>query len=224
MSGMKGVASRLGRWLLFAAVVAALTFGIVGRADLVMVNAFAVVAMGLMLVGILVIDPDLARERFRRGQTGEDPVRLAWIRGLFLALFVYALLDVGRLRWTDGVPPALQVAALAAFALALGWEIWAVSVNRFFVPVIRLQADRGHRVVSSGPYALVRHPGYAGMTLMGPTTALAIGSWGALAPGLVLAALFIVRTAHEDGFLRRNLTGYPEYADRVRFRVLPGVW
>ena len=224
MIRIDNVAARLRRWLVFAVVLAALTFGVAGRVDLAMVNAFAVVAAALMLVAILVIDPDLARERFRRGQTGEDPVRLAWIRGLFLVLFVYALLDVGRLHWTDRVPLALQAAGLAVFALAFAWEVWAVAVNRFFVPVIRLQTDRGHRVVSTGPYAVVRHPGYAGMTLMGPAGALAIGSWGAVAPGLALAALFVARAAHEDGFLRRNLEGYPEYANRVRFRVLPGVW
>lgn len=221
---MNDMPKRLGRWLLFAVVLAGCTFGIAGRTDLAALNAFIAVAAGLMLVAILVIDPDLARERFRRGQTGEDPVRLAWLRGLFLVLFVFGLLDVGRLHWTDRVPPPLQIGALVVFALAFAWEVWAVSVNRFFVPVIRLQADRGHRVVSTGPYALVRHPGYAGMMLMGPAAALAIGSWGAMAPGLALSALLLARTAHEDGFLRRNLEGYPEYAHRVRFRVLPGVW
>jgi protein-S-isoprenylcysteine O-methyltransferase Ste14 len=79
-------------------------------------------------------------------------------------------------------------------------------------------------VVSTGPYAVVRHPGYAGMLLMAPAAALAIGSWGAVAPGLGLAGLFIARAAHEDRFLRGNLAGYPEYAHRVRFRLLPGVW
>ena len=215
---------RFGRWLVFAVLLVAFVLGVAGRTDLAMLNAFIAVAAGLMLVGILVMDPDLARERLRRGQTGEDPARLAWIRGLFLLQFVYALLDVGRLHWTDGVPWALQVSGLALFAIAFAWELWAVAVNRFFVPVIRLQSDRGHQVVSTGPYALVRHPGYAGMMLMAPAAALAIGSWGAVAPGLVLSGLFIARVAHEDGFLRRSLAGYPEYADRVRFRLLPGVW
>jgi protein-S-isoprenylcysteine O-methyltransferase Ste14 len=177
-----------------------------------------------MLLGTLVIDGELARERFRRGQTGEDPARLVWLRGVFLALFVYALLDIGRLHWTDRTPPGLQAGALLVFSLAFLWELWAVSVNRFFVPVIRIQAERGHRVVSDGPYAIVRHPGYAGMTLMAPATALALGSWGALVPGLVLSALLLARAAHEDRFLHDHLEGYAEYAARVRFRLLPGMW
>jgi protein-S-isoprenylcysteine O-methyltransferase Ste14 len=224
MSRMTDLPPRLARWLLFVVVLVAFGLGVAGRTDLPMLNAFIAVCAGLMLVGMLIIDPDLARERWRRGQTGEDPTRLAWIRLLFLALFVFALLDVGRLHWSDRVPPPLQVGALAVFALAFLWVLWAVSVNRFFVPVIRLQTDRGHRVVSAGPYAVVRHPGYAATTLMSPAGALALGSWGALAPALVLSALMLARTAHEDGFLRRYLDGHADYVARVRFRLLPGVW
>jgi protein-S-isoprenylcysteine O-methyltransferase Ste14 len=223
-SRMTDLPKRLARWLGFSAVLAALSLGIAGRTDLPMLNAFIGVCIAMLLVGLLIMDPDLASERLRRGQTGEDPVRLAAIRGIFLGLFVFALLDIGRLHWSDRVPAALQSGALALFALAFLWELWAVSVNRFFVPVIRLQTDRGHRVVDNGPYAIVRHPGYAGMTLMGPTGALALGSWWALAPGLVLSALFLARAAHEDRFLQGSLEGYPDYAARVRFRLLPGVW
>jgi len=224
MSRMTDLLMRLARWLLFAVLLVAFSLGIAGRTDLPMLNAFIGVCAGMLLAGLLIMDPDLARERLRRGQTGEDPVRLAWIRGLFLGMFVFALLDIGRLHWSDRVPPALQAGGLALFALAFLWELWAVSVNRFFVPVIRLQTDRGHRVVDAGPYALVRHPGYAAMTLMSPAAALALGSWWALAPGLVLSSLFLARAAHEDRFLRGNLEGYPDYAARVRFRLLPGVW
>ncbi len=210
--------------LAFVAALVLVAFALAGRTDLPMLRAFVAVCAALMLLGIVVIDPDLARERWRRGQTGEDPARLAAIRLLFLVLFVYALLDTGRLHWSDGVPAALSGLALGSFALAFLWELWAVAVNRFFVPVIRLQPERGHAVVTRGPYAVVRHPGYAGMTVMGPAAALAIGSWGALAPGLALAGLFLARTAHEDAFLRRHLDGYAEYAGRVRYRLLPGVW
>jgi protein-S-isoprenylcysteine O-methyltransferase Ste14 len=221
---MGDVSRRFGRWLVFVLVLMVFALGVAGRTDLTMLNAFVAACAGLMLAGMLIIDPGLAKERFRRGQTGEDPVRLVWIRGLFLGLFVFALLDIGRLHWSDRVPTALSVGALALFAIAFAWELWAVSVNRFFVPVIRLQTDRGHRVVDAGPYAFVRHPGYAAMAVMGPAAALALGSWGALAPGLVLTGLFLARAAHEDRFLTRHLEGYPDYAARVRFRLVPGVW
>lgn len=224
VGSISDVPRRLARWLLFVVVLVVVALGIAGRADLATLNAFIAACAGLMLAGVLIMDPGLARERFRAGQTGEDPVRLLWIRALFLGLFLYALLDIGRLHWSDAVPAALSFGALGLFILAFAWELWAVSVNRFFVPVIRLQTERGHRVVDTGPYAIVRHPGYAAMALMGPTCALALGSWGALAPGLALAGLFLARAAHEDRFLAGNLEGYADYAARVRFRLLPGVW
>lgn len=224
MSAARDLVPRIARALAGAVVAAVLALGIAGRTDLAMLNAFIAVCAGLVLTALVIIDPDLARERFRRGQTGEDPVRLAWLRGMFLVLFVFALLDIGRLHWSDRVPPSIQMAALAVFAIACAWELWAMAVNRFFVPVIRVQTERAHQVVSAGPYGLVRHPGYAGMVLMGPAAALALGSWGALLPGLSVSALLLARTAHEDRFLRLNLAGYDGYAERVRFRLLPGVW
>ena len=218
------LSQRLARGLLFAVLLAAVSLALAGRSDLPMLDSLIVVCAGLVLVGHLVIDPDLLRERRRRGQAGEDPGRLAFIRALFLVMFVFGLVDVGRFHWSDRVPPALQKGALAIFALASLSALWAVSVNRFFVPVIRLQSERGHRVIDSGPYAIVRHPGYAAMILVPPAAALALGSWGALLPALGLSALFLARTAHEDRFLRGHLEGYAEYAARVRFRLLPGVW
>ncbi|HKQ57461.1 MAG TPA: isoprenylcysteine carboxylmethyltransferase family protein [Candidatus Eisenbacteria bacterium] len=215
---------RLARWFVFSVLLAGLALALAGRADLPMLVAFLVVCAALMLVAALVIDPDLARERFRRGQTGEDGSRLVAIRVLFLVMFVYAVLDIGRLHWSDVVPTMVQVFALALFALALLWTEWAVVVNRFFLPVIRLQSERGHRVVDAGPYGIVRHPGYAAMIVMPGAAALALGSLGAAVLGLGLSGLFIARTAHEDRFLRAHLDGYAEYAARVRYRLLPKVW
>lgn len=222
--GPSDLPRRLVRWELSIAVLVVLALGIAGRTDLPMLNAFLATCAVLLLAGVLVMDPELRRERLRRGQTGEDPARLLGIRVTFLALFVYALLDIGRLHWSDHVARALSIAALAVFVLAFAWALWAISVNRFFVPVIRLQTERGHRLVDSGPYAIVRHPGYAGMMLIGPACALALGSWGALAPGVVLSGLFCARAAHEDRFLAGHLEGYVDYAARVRFRLVPGVW
>src|SRR3972149_1751384 len=93
---------------------------------------------------------------WRGGGAGIDPVRLGLIRLVVLVHFVVALLDIGRFHWSDSVPRALQVTAFAALAGAVSWVLWAVSVNRFFVPQIRIQSERGHGVVSSGPYSFVR--------------------------------------------------------------------
>jgi protein-S-isoprenylcysteine O-methyltransferase Ste14 len=218
------LAARLIRGLLLAAMLWAIALAVCGRTDLIMLHAFLGTVSVFLLTAMIAIDPDLARERLRRGQTGADPRRLLLLRTLFLAQFIYGLLDIGRLHWTDRMSRPVQVAGLTAFALGFGWVLWAMAANRFFVPVIRILSERGHQVVSSGPYAILRHPGYAGMLLFAPASALALGSWGALIPGLALSVTFFLRAAHEDRFLHANLPGYAGYAARVRFRLLPGVW
>src|SRR5207249_4357953 len=100
---------------------------------------------------------------------------------------------------------------------------WAM-INRFFSSVVRIQTERGHHVVTVGPYRYVRHPGYAGAIagfLAGPVV---LGSWWAIAAVVPIVAFVLWRTAAEDRFLREKLPGYADYAERVRYRLLPGVW
>jgi protein-S-isoprenylcysteine O-methyltransferase Ste14 len=109
-------------------------------------------------------------------------------------------------------------------AIGFGLFFRAMHENRFFSAVVRLQSDRGHRVVDSGPYSVVRHPGYAGMLVGMPCAGLALGSFISLALGVVLSLMIVRRASFEDAFLRQNLEGYVAYAARVRYRLLPGVW
>ena len=216
--------ARLFRWLLVSGLMALAALGLAGRRDLPMLNAYLVALAGVALVAVFLVDPEMARERLRRGQKGIDPVRLGLIRVAVLVHFVVALLDIGRFHWSDSVPRILQVATFLVLAGAVSWVLWAVSVNRFFVPVIRIQSERGHHVVSSGPYSFVRHPGYAGTVIATPASAAALGSWWALVPALAASLLFVRRTADEDRFLREHLEGYARYAEQVPYRLLPGVW
>jgi protein-S-isoprenylcysteine O-methyltransferase Ste14 len=100
----------------------------------------------------------------------------------------------------------------------------AMLTNRFFSAVIRIQDDRGHRVVDQGPYSLIRHPGYLGMIVGVPLMPIAIGSWWGFAAASVYALLIFNRVRVEDQFLQRNLPGYVEYTTRVPSRLVPGVW
>jgi len=100
----------------------------------------------------------------------------------------------------------------------------AMMANRFFSAVIRIQSDRGHRVIDQGVYAVVRHPGYAGMIPSMPFSGLALGSWWGFAIGLVYSALMLRRVLFEDAYLRSHLEGYQEYTTRVPYRLIPGVW
>ena len=109
-------------------------------------------------------------------------------------------------------------------ALAMVLVYRAMHENKFFSSVIRVQTDRGHRVVETGPYSLVRHPGYAGMIAAMPLSGLALGSWLSFGVALVYSAMIVRRVLFEDAFLLQNLDGYPAYARRVTGRLVPRVW
>ena len=131
---------------------------------------------------------------------------------------------MGRFRWSDEISPAVQGAGLLAVAAALAVVVWAMAVNRFFSPVIRIQTDRGHRLVTSGPYRYVRHPAYAAFPFLMVGTGLALGSWLAALIGLLLVPPVVRRAALEDRVLLEQLEGYACYARQVRYRIFPGVW
>jgi protein-S-isoprenylcysteine O-methyltransferase Ste14 len=173
--------------------------------------------------GIAGIDNDLARERFRPPEKSADSVALTFVRILAVGHVLVGALDSGRWHIAP-VPAALRAFSLVAMPLTFGMFFRAMHENRFFSAVVRIQRDRAHRVVDSGPYAIVRHPGYLGMMLGMPFSGLALGSYLSAAIGLVLAGFFVRRVMFEDAFLRQNLEGYAEYTTRVRHRLVPGVW
>jgi protein-S-isoprenylcysteine O-methyltransferase Ste14 len=99
-----------------------------------------------------------------------------------------------------------------------------MATNAFLSTRVRIQEDRGHRVVTTGPYRMVRHPMYAATIIGFAGVSLLLGSWWAFVPGAVCTVLFIIRTALEDRTLQAELPGYKDYAARTRYRLLPGVW
>jgi protein-S-isoprenylcysteine O-methyltransferase Ste14 len=110
--------------------------------------------------------------------------------------------------------------------VAIGYAVatWTMSVNRFFSGVVRIQKDRGHTVVADGPYRYVRHPAYATGIISNLATAVALGSLWAIVPAFLNVCIAIVRTALEDATLQDELEGYRDYSQKVRYRLLPGVW
>jgi protein-S-isoprenylcysteine O-methyltransferase Ste14 len=182
--------------------------------------AVCAVAAGYAL---LTIDEDLARERFHPPAAGADRVALGFIRVAAISHLAVGALDSGRWHLAP-VSPALRVVGLFFLAAMLALFYGAMRTNRFFSAVVRIQDDRGHRVVDRGLYSMVRHPGYAGLILGIPSSGLALGSWLSAAIGLVMSALILRRVLFEDAFLRANLEGYPAYAARVPHRLIPGLW
>ena len=116
------------------------------------------------------------------------------------------------------------MAAFAVFIAANALQIWAMAVNTFFSTALRLQAERGHQLVRSGPYRYVRHPGYLAMLLIVLSTAFALGSKLALLPATMYGALILFRAVREDQFLLTNLPGYADYIEGAPYRLIPGVW
>jgi protein-S-isoprenylcysteine O-methyltransferase Ste14 len=200
-----------------------------GHWDLPTVWALFGLFAGFLLLAwfaILRKDPALLRERQQSGPGAKrwDRIWLAFYTIALLGTLIVAILDVGRFHWSDTVPLWLQVFGFVGFAASLAFAGWAMAENTFFSEVVRIQHDRGHHVVTTGPYRVVRHPGYLGNASAWPCIALAIGSWWALLPAGLVVALYVVRTALEDRTLQQELDGYVEYAQRVRYRLLPGVW
>lgn len=188
------------------------------------VFAAAVASMALLARA----NPDLLAARFappiQRGQPVADRIVVV----LFLAAFAGAMrfipYDVFVLRWSP--PPGTAVAATGLALVLAGWVIVAAAMraNAFAIPVVKDQADRGQRVVDRGPYAVVRHPMYAGVALVLLGMPLWLESTVGALVALVPIAILAVRIDVEEAVLRRGLPGYVAYATRVRARLVPGVW
>lgn len=141
-----------------------------------------------------------------------------------LGLYVIAGLDVGRYDWTGGLPSLLKWIAFIIVLVVYVLPYWAVLCNPFSSGVVRIQKEREHYVVEKGPYRFIRHPMYLGTILYGVSFPFFLESLYALVPGVIVIMLFIIRTELEDRFLQENLPGYREYAQRVRARLIPGIW
>ncbi len=174
------------------------------------------------------IAPSMLNERSHALEAEDAP---AWDRVLvFLSALIGPLLVVllagldHRFAWPLPLALALRIAAGALLVLAYAFSTWAMLSNPFFSAVVRIQSDRGHRVIRAGPYAWLRHPAYAGgivAMLAGPLMLDAV--WALLPAALVIAAM-VVRTALEDRMLQQALPGYRDYAAAVRYRLIPGLW
>jgi len=138
-------------------------------------------------------------------------------------LFIMAGLD-HRFGWSPVFPTWLNVSGFILIVLGYTFAGWALTENRFFSTVVRIQTDRGHRVCDSGPYRMVRHPGYAGNLLALPGIVLALSSVWTIIPVIVALIIAMIRTALEDKTLQEELPGYRDYARRVRYRLIPFVF
>ena len=172
------------------------------------------------------IDPALLAERLRPVLQRDQP---ATDKG-FMIVFIVAMLGwlvamgLDRRYLASSMGVAWQVAGLMLFLASTLFTLWVFRENSFAAPVVKLQAERAQRVISTGPYAHVRHPMYSGMILFFASVPLILGSWWGLAIAPLFLVLLAIRIRIEERTLIAGLSGYADYAARVRYRLLPGLW
>lgn len=171
-------------------------------------------------------DPALLAERLRPTFQADQPAADKKFMLAFAVATLIWLIAIGldRRAHASDVPVALQAAGLAMYLLSTIFIMWVFRENSFAAPVVKVQAERHHRVISSGPYAFVRHPMYSGIMLFFVGVPLLLGSWWGVAIAPVFAVLFAIRARIEEQALVEGLPDYADYAARVRYRLVPGVW
>ena len=193
--------------------------------------AYTAVALLVLVLSrslMIIKCPGMVRERAEAGQL--EDVK-PWDKILLPATAIYgpliswiiAGLDK-RFSWTPDLPDYIQVIALFVIFVADMLGVWAMLVNRFFSSHVRIQTDRGHTVVSAGPYRVMRHPGYAGAILAWIAGPVFFSSYWVAIPSVMMIALNIIRAELEDRTLQEELPGYSDYAKSVRYRLVPGLW
>lgn len=223
LPGLRYVGQRLFLFAVFAAVLLAAA----GRLAWVRAWVYLIYTLLLELATLFLLAwraPETLAQRGTRHRGVKTFERVFVAGWLTLALVFPAVAGLDeRFRWSAMPTAGLYVGA-GIMAVASVFGAWAMIVNEHFEQFVRIQTDRGHRVVSSGPYRFIRHPGYAAAIFGELGTPLMLGSWWTFAPAAALALLFILRTAREDQTLLKELEGYPAYASSTRYRLLPGVW
>jgi protein-S-isoprenylcysteine O-methyltransferase Ste14 len=174
------------------------------------------------------VNPELLNRRGQRMKTLAGTKRWDWvIMSVYAVLLIVTPLIAGldyRHTWSTPTPEGVRFVGIAVLAVSFVPLTWAMAVNRFFEGTVRIQTNRGHQVVASGPYRYIRHPGYVGVVLQFIAVPLALGTAAAWIPALLGTLLYVCRTGLEDRTLRAELPGYADFARHTRYRLIPGIW
>ena len=204
-----------------------LYFLVAGRIDLPLAWVYFLATAALGLGTVIIADlksPGFARERLKPAPGEQDRLFKPVGSICSFAVLILAGLDVGRFHWSPAAGSRTQLLALLFDLVGLLFVCWGMLENAYFSSAVRLQPDRGQVLVGTGPYAIVRHPGYAGGILYLALNGLALGSWWAGLAAIPMLFLTVRRTALEDKMLQSGLAGYAEYSRCVRYRLVPGIW
>lgn len=229
VSGGNPVRKHLVQMVFFGLLIAFLLFSAAGRLDWFLGWVYVVIWLGSKIATVLIVgraDPELIAERASSHADTRmwDQVVLSLYILMGFAVFLVAALDAGRFGWGPTMSLGLILAGIFLHLCLLPLTIWVMLSNTYTSREARIQHERRHRVVSSGPYSFLRHPLYLLSILLWLTTPLMLGSWWAFVPAVIAGAAMVVRTALEDRMLINDLQGYRAYSQSVRFRLLPGIW
>lgn len=221
----RAVARRMVQVIIMVLIFGASLFLASGQWDWIAAWVFLGLYIAMIGANTLVLDRELVAERAQIGAGTKDWDRI--LSSLALLLWTPGALIVSgldqRFGWSE-VSLLLRFVSFGVLIAGHCLSTWAMATNRFYSGTVRIQKERGHVVVSDGPYRFVRHPGYVSYLLLALATPLWLNSLWGLMPSLLGCCAVVVRTALEDRTLRKELDGYAEYAQRVGYRLLPGLW
>ncbi len=221
---------RIMRWVLVSyGIIGALLFGAAGTLSWPEAWYFILLQCAFSLTLMFWLrdfSPELLKERMIIWKKTAKPwdkkiITLCFVA--FVAFFVVPGLDAVRYKWSH-MPLVVKFIGFVGLILSTMFSAWVLMVNPYASPRVEIQSDRGHKVITIGPYEYVRHPMYAGAVLWLFSAPLALGSWRGLIPAAIMGALIVARTYLEDKTLRNELPGYVDYAQTVKFRLMPRVW
>lgn len=206
-------------------IIAMTLFVSSGRIKWIYAWVYIVFSLSVIITNALIFPPELVSERGRKKENVENWDKL--ISGLitipWFAIYIISGLDI-RFGWSSELALWIHIIGLIIFISGNAFVSWAMISNNYFSTSVRIQYDRDHKVSSGGPYRYIRHPGYLGMIIYLLATPIVLGSIVALIPAILTSLLFIIRTVFEDNMLKNKLEGYKEYAESVKYRLIPGVW
>lgn len=192
---------------------------------------FGIWYIGLSLVTLTYLyrhNPALLAERFRRPGTGGekkwDQYVITAIGLAFLAWIIIMPLDAKRYGWTVGFPVWLKALGVIGLSVSAFLLYRAFTDNPFLSPLVRIQKERNHRVISTGVYGFVRHPMYLGAILLMLGTPMLLGSRYGMVVGMIMSLLLVLRIVGEEKMLAEELEGYTEYQKKVKYRLIPYIW
>lgn len=179
----------------------------------------------MLILSAVIVPREVIAERGRKKENVEkwdryitSLINIPW----FVQFFVSALDH--RFLWSPVLPVWVHILGAGLYIAGISLVLWSIRHNFYFSTAVRIQVDRGQTVCSTGPYGIIRHPGYAGMIIEYLAVPIILGSLWGLIPQGVIAVLLIIRTALEDRTLAEKLEGYKEYTQKVRYRLIPGFW